>query len=129
MPSREEAFGIVYCEACAFGLPPIATDTGGVGEIIATGVNGLLLPLEAGAEDYARAIAQIWRCDRRYSEMQIAARKAFETRLSWRAWGEALDRELERVVSLSRSPERPRDVAGRTAGVRRAAAAGRLATS
>ncbi|HEY5813149.1 MAG TPA: glycosyltransferase family 4 protein, partial [Terrimicrobiaceae bacterium] len=30
MPSRAEAYGIVYCEANAFGLPCLAADTGGV---------------------------------------------------------------------------------------------------
>jgi glycosyltransferase involved in cell wall biosynthesis len=118
MPSRQEAFGVVYCEACAFGLPPVAMDTGGVGAIIASGVNGLLLSPEARAEDYARAIMEIWRCERRYREMQIAARTAFETRLSWQAWGDALDLELERAALPFRSFEPNRVEDGRPSGAR-----------
>jgi glycosyltransferase involved in cell wall biosynthesis len=91
MPSRAEPYGLVYCEACAFGLPPVATDTGGVGTIITHGVNGLLLPASASAFDYARAIEQVWSDDSRYAAMQARARKAFEGRLNWRAWGDVLN--------------------------------------
>ena len=91
MPSRQEAFGLVYCEACAFSLPPIAADTGGVGEIIRDGVNGLLLPPDGGAADYAAAILSVWNDPARYRAMQVAARTAFEQRLNWEAWGTHLE--------------------------------------
>ena len=91
MPSHQEAYGLVYCEACAYGLPPVARDTGGVGEIISDGCNGLLLPPDADAERYADAILAVWRDADAYRSMQTAARRAFETRLNWRAWGETLE--------------------------------------
>ncbi|KQT35288.1 hypothetical protein ASG29_04100 [Sphingomonas sp. Leaf412] len=91
MPSRQEAFGLVYCEACAFSLPSVAADTGGVGEIVRDGVNGLLLPPDGGAADYAAAILSVWRDPARYRDMQAAARTAFEQRLNWEAWGAQLE--------------------------------------
>lgn len=41
-----EGFGIVYTEANSFGKPVIATDSGGVGEAVKDGRNGLIVPAE-----------------------------------------------------------------------------------
>lgn len=46
LPSRHEPFGIVNLEAMAAGKPIVATDVGGVREIIEAGVTGLLVPPE-----------------------------------------------------------------------------------
>lgn len=45
-PSREEAFGIVVLEAMAMGIPVVATDSGGVREIIGNNKYGYLVPVE-----------------------------------------------------------------------------------
>lgn len=98
MPSRQEAYGIVYCEAAAFGKPSIATDTGGVPTIINDGKTGILLPVDATAEDYADRIIAAWDGRERYRHMCEAARQDYETRLNWSAWGGALSAALERVA-------------------------------
>lgn len=104
MPSQQEAYGLVYAEACALGLPPVGADTGGVGTIIQGGVNGLLLPSTAGPGDYADAIARVWSNSEAYVSMQVAARKAAETRLNWRAWGDVAEGVLgEAISSFARS--------------------------
>ena len=46
LPSRREPLGIVNLEAMAAGKPVIASRTGGVGEIVADGATGLLVPCE-----------------------------------------------------------------------------------
>jgi glycosyltransferase involved in cell wall biosynthesis len=44
LPSKAEAFGIAAVEASALGLPVIAAKVGGLGDIVADGENGYLIP-------------------------------------------------------------------------------------
>lgn len=46
LPSRSECFPLVVLEAMASGVPIVASDTGGVREIVKDGWNGLLTPVE-----------------------------------------------------------------------------------
>jgi starch synthase len=48
LPTRWEAFGIVFVEAMAAGLPVIATSISAIPEIIADGETGLLIPKDDG---------------------------------------------------------------------------------
>jgi glycosyltransferase involved in cell wall biosynthesis len=45
MPTRNEAFGLVYQEAAAAGLPAIGTRLNAVPEIVSDGETGLLVPV------------------------------------------------------------------------------------
>ena len=44
MPSRHEAFGMVYQEAAARGLPVVATRINAIPEIVDDGATGFLVP-------------------------------------------------------------------------------------
>lgn len=46
LPSRQEAFGLVLLEAGAFALPVIASNVGGISELIEDQVSGMLVPAE-----------------------------------------------------------------------------------
>lgn len=99
MPSREEAFGIVYCEAAAFGRPVIAALTGGVGGVVDDDETGLLLPLNASPADYADRILALWGRRDDYLAMCLAARRKYESTLNWSAWGDAVAGALDQVVA------------------------------
>ena len=87
LPTRNECFGLVFCEANAFGLPVITTHTGGVPEVVIDGQNGFTLPLSARGAEYARLIAKIYQDDQRYTELVMTSREAFDNRLNWDIWG------------------------------------------
>ncbi|WP_414468699.1 glycosyltransferase family 4 protein [Methanobacterium sp. ACI-7] len=87
LPTRTEAYGIVFCEANAFGLPVITTDTGGVSSIINDGINGFMLPLDAKPEDYAKLIKDIYLDDEKYNKMVVSSRELFEDKFNWDHWG------------------------------------------
>jgi glycosyltransferase involved in cell wall biosynthesis len=83
LPTRAETYGMVFCEAAAFGLPAIATQMGGIPTIIRDGVSGYTFGLEATAEEYATTIATLWHDRDRYCSLAHQARHEFETRLNW----------------------------------------------
>ncbi len=53
-----EAFGVVFAEASAMGLPIIATNTGGIKDIVKHEVNGLIVP-QKNAQAIANAISRL----------------------------------------------------------------------
>jgi glycosyltransferase involved in cell wall biosynthesis len=92
MPSRQETFGLVYCEAAAFGRPSIGAATGGVPTVVRDGETGILLPRDATTEDYVERISALWADPSAYRRMCQTARDAYVTRLNWSAWGDVLSR-------------------------------------
>ncbi|MCE5278158.1 MAG: glycosyltransferase family 4 protein [Planctomycetaceae bacterium] len=90
VPTRSEAYGIVYAEGNAFGLPAIGTDVGGVSGVITDGLNGFRLPLSARGDAYAKVIADLWNDPVRLQAMRVSSRDEYERRLNWDVWGETM---------------------------------------
>ena len=86
-PTRNECYGIVVCEANAFGLPAIAADTGGVAGVVTNGENGFLLPHSARGEQYASVVARLYQDEQSYNELVRSSRADFDARLNWDVWG------------------------------------------
>ena len=109
LPSRCECFGIVFCEASAYGLPSIATRTGGVPEVVKEGINGFTLPPDATGDAYAQVIAKLYLNPGLYQRCVQASRERFETLLNWDAWGLETQKALMEIaprdrVGLPRTP-------------------------
>ncbi len=99
LPSRQETFGAVFCEAAAYGMPVIAAATGGVADAVDDGRSGRLLPPEAGAGEYAGVIESIWLDRPTYQQMVHGARSRFEHVLNWDVWGNTMARIIKHAVA------------------------------
>jgi glycosyltransferase involved in cell wall biosynthesis len=108
LPTRCECFGVVFCEASAYGLPTIATRTGGVSEVVQEGVNGFTLPPDAGGDAYAQVIAKLYLDTSLYNQFVHASRERFEAELNWDAWGLATKKALTEVLQNVNDPTRKR---------------------
>ena len=104
MPSRAEAYGLVYCEANAFGLPCIATTTGGAAEIVREGVNGYALPLEADATAYAEVIRRAVDSEAHYRQLALSSYDEFSRRLNWSTFCQQFLQLVERRVLPQSKP-------------------------
>ena len=78
LPSHNEGLGLVLIEAMACRLPAIATDVGGVPDVVIHGQTGLLVPVKA-PEALAEAIAHLSsRPDLRHKMGQAGYRRALD---------------------------------------------------
>ena len=99
VPSRAEAYGHVFCEAAALGVPSVARKVGGIATIIVDGVTGCCLPEHASAADFADAIQRASADEDVYVAMARAARRRYEETLNWRAFCSAIIDRLEKPVA------------------------------
>ena len=102
VPTRFEAYGIVFCEAAAYGLPVMATRTGGVPTIVQEGVTGNLFSLEQGGRAYADAIEALINDPAKWQAMRNSARKRYEDVLNWDAFVERVFAHVEEAGLISK---------------------------
>ena len=77
-----EGSGLVYLEAGLAGLPVIATDAGGVADVVEDGVNGLLLPAAEVTERLPAALVSLVRDRERARQLGEGGRERALS-LSW----------------------------------------------
>ncbi len=85
VPSQGEAYGIVFCEANAYGLPCLTTYVGGISTIVKDNINGMTFSLDATPQEYCDYIVSLMRDQTRYKEMALSSFNEFRTRLNWQA--------------------------------------------
>ena len=81
VPSLMEAFGRVNIEAMAMGKPVVATDAGGIPEVVKNGVTGLVVPRN-NATRFADALCELITDRERCEDMGRAGRKEVEEHFS-----------------------------------------------
>lgn len=81
LPSEMESFGLAALEGMACGLPVVATQAGGLPELVTHGLNGFLAPVGDTAGQAAHVVNLL--SDRAlYERMSTAARRAAVDRFS-----------------------------------------------
>jgi glycosyltransferase involved in cell wall biosynthesis len=98
VPSQGEAYGIVFCEANAYGLPCLTTYVGGISTIVKDNVNGMTFALNASVAEYCDYIISLMSDFKRYEELALSAFHEYETRLNWKSAVKAASRLMEDVL-------------------------------
>ncbi len=90
LPTKFDAFGIVFSEAQAFGVPPVSNDVGGVGSAITNRETGLLLPIGASPERFGQEMLVYIRDAKLYSELSQRCRRRYLEHANWSNWSDAI---------------------------------------
>ena len=96
LPTKAECAGIVFSEACLYGLPIFTTNTGGIGSYVVEGYNGFKLDLSADGVDFANAIEKNFYS---LSVLSVNARSFYEKKLSISIWQKKFDDVIKAIKS------------------------------
>lgn len=97
VPSYAEAYGLVFCEAGAYGLPSISHAVGGIETIVENGVNGQLFKVGTLPRTFAEYIKAIFVNIEGYKKLSIQTYKRFSERLNWEKSG----RKIVEIIKTS----------------------------
>lgn len=97
-PTRKEHMGMVLTEACAVGLPIVATDVGGVREAVHNDKNGFLIPYNAGAETWAHAIMRLVENPEMRERFAVHSRDIAETEFAFGILSERVEQAFAKLA-------------------------------
>lgn len=103
LPTRADCTPMVTAEAGARGTPVLVTGIGGMGSLVAEGVNGRMLPLAAGPAEWARAIWEMTDDRRALAALGASSFAHVRAHLTWDAWAAALLARLQQGVGAAPS--------------------------
>lgn len=98
VPSRAEAYGIVFCEANAFGLPCLTSYVGGIPTVVKNNINGMTFALEAPVAEYCNYIMDLMQEYSRYEALALSAFNEFQTRLNWTSATATVKQYLQEIL-------------------------------
>ncbi|WP_224447002.1 glycosyltransferase family 4 protein [Haloprofundus salilacus] len=82
MPSTHEGFGIAYVEAMGFGLPVVASGSGGASELVADATNGYLVD-PTDSTELTDVVVPLCRNRERLARMGLAALATYDAHPTW----------------------------------------------
>jgi glycosyltransferase involved in cell wall biosynthesis len=95
VPSDHEGYGIVYLEAMEHGTVPVGSISGGAGEVIETGKNGLLVPPGSPKAIY-RAISHFLTHPGEYAATSERAMETWKRHPTWNSTFDTVISEIEK---------------------------------
>jgi|LauGreDrversion4_2_1035121.scaffolds.fasta_scaffold10683_8 glycosyltransferase involved in cell wall biosynthesis len=96
MLSESECYGLVYCEANAYGTPVVGFNTGGVSTII-TEANGVLLDIATKKEEISELLISLFENKNRYYNLCVSSYKMFANKFNWHHAGYQIKQLLENL--------------------------------
>lgn len=96
LPSRREAFGLVILEAMISGLPIIASNTGGIPEIITANKTGILVEPES-SQELSKALIKLIENDKKRQEFSLAGQKLVHEKFEAKKMAEEYAKIYENV--------------------------------
>jgi glycosyltransferase involved in cell wall biosynthesis len=100
LPSEAECYGLVLCEANAYGVPCLASSVGGIPTIIRNGVNGRLFDDRNDGSSFAQFVLSVFGDHVRYQALAHTSYEEYRARLNWQVSG-ARVRELLEGLTVS----------------------------
>lgn len=97
VPSRAECYGLVYCEASSFGLPSVATRTGGIPTIVKEGENGFLIELDSQPAACAERIIRLFSDKESYVALARKSFLRYESELNWDVSVAKINKQLSQL--------------------------------
>ena len=98
VPSRAEAYGIVFCEANAYGVPCLTTHVGGIATIVKNNINGMTFALDASVSTYCNYIVDLMQQRARYEALSLSAYNEFITRLNWKVATQTVKKMMQEIA-------------------------------
>lgn len=99
VPSRAEAYGIVFCEANAFAVPCLTTYVGGIGTIVKDNINGMTFALDASITTYCNYIMNLMHDYSQYEALALTSYNEFTLRLNWQSAAAEMKRLITQMIS------------------------------
>jgi glycosyltransferase involved in cell wall biosynthesis len=96
--SEAEMYGVVFCEAAAYGLPSVTFAVGGIVDIVINDQTGIILPKDSKAEDFALKITDLVSDQDKYKAMSENARNRYEKLLNWDVFTDSLKKEINKRI-------------------------------
>ncbi|HWY11529.1 MAG TPA: glycosyltransferase family 4 protein [Bacteroidia bacterium] len=98
LPTRFDCTPIVYCEASAYALPVLSSNTGGVAGHITENKNGFLIDYNDMGKAYAQKISEILNEKGRYELLCRTTREEYDKRLNWVSWSENFTNAVRNII-------------------------------
>ncbi len=98
VPSQAEAYGLVFCEANAFGVPAIATNVGGITTIIRNDINGRTFSPNGAITEYSDYIFNLMVNYSEYKNLAHSSYNEFRNRLNWDTAGKSFRVLIEELL-------------------------------
>ncbi|MFY8161997.1 MAG: glycosyltransferase family 4 protein [Candidatus Kapaibacteriota bacterium] len=103
LPSKAECFGIAFCEASAYGIPSITTNTGGIPNAVYDGINGYCLDVNASPKEYYKTIVQLIEDKEKYKALSKSSRALYLNKLNWENWANEVAEIISKISNNNKS--------------------------